>query len=108
MKVYRRFGEIMFKACQYAINDEKMITSLKQVNVKVAQGNLQKIITWTKKSGKGRQEWERACVERRLWLQKLKTPVKTRFVSKVIMFEEVLEFKKAIILCYGKKKTIAL
>ncbi len=31
-----------------------------------------------------------------------------RFVSKVIMFEEVLEFKKAIILCYGRKKTIAL
>ncbi len=74
MKVCTFFGQIMSKACQYAINDEKMIASLKQVNVKVAHGNLQKIITWTKKSGKGRQKWERACVERRLWLQKLKTP----------------------------------
>jgi hypothetical protein len=41
------------------------------------------------------------CVERELQLQKLKTPMKKRFVSKVIMFEEVLEFKEAILLCYG-------
>ncbi len=34
------FGHIMFKACQYATNDEKVTTGLKQVNVKVAQGNL--------------------------------------------------------------------
>jgi hypothetical protein len=33
--------------------------------------------------------------------KKLKTQVKTRFASKVIMFEEVLEFKEAILLCYG-------
>ncbi len=61
------FGHIMSKACQYVTNDEKVITSLKQVSVKAAQGNLQKIITWTKKSRKGKQEWERACVERGLW-----------------------------------------
>jgi len=61
------FGHIMFKAYQYVTNDEKVITSLKQVNVKAAQRNLQKIITWTKKSEKGKQEWERACVERGLW-----------------------------------------
>jgi len=33
--------------------------------------------------------------------QKLKTLVKTRFASKVIMLEETLEFKAVIILCYG-------
>ncbi len=54
-------GHIMFKACQYAINDEKVIVGLKQVDVKATQGNLQKIITWTKKSRKERQEWEKAC-----------------------------------------------
>jgi hypothetical protein len=42
----------MFKACQYATNDEKV--SLKQIGVKAAQGNLPKIITWRKKSRKGR------------------------------------------------------
>jgi hypothetical protein len=30
----------------------------------------------------------------------LKTPIRTRFASKVIMFKETLEFKQAILLCY--------
>jgi hypothetical protein len=28
--------------------------------------------------------------------------VKIRFVDKIIMFEETLEFKQVILLCYGK------
>ncbi len=47
-----------------------------QVNAKDAQATLQKSITWTKKSNKGRQEWEKAYIEW-LLLQKLKTPIKT-------------------------------
>jgi hypothetical protein len=43
-----------------------------------------------------------ACVKRGLWFWKLKTPMKTRFTSKVIMFEDVLEFKEALLLCYGQ------
>jgi len=54
----------MFKACQYATNDEKVTIGLKQVSVKATQGNLQR--QWTKKLGEGRHEWERACVERGL------------------------------------------
>ncbi len=87
------FGHIMFKTCQYATNDEKVTTSLKWVIVKATQENLQKAITWTKKLGKGKHEWETTCVKRGLWLQKLKTLVKKRFSSKVIMFKEVLEVK---------------
>ncbi len=34
--------------------------------------------------------------------------MKTRFASKVIMFKEVLEFKEAILLCYGRQKSIIL
>jgi hypothetical protein len=56
----------MSKVCQYATNDEKVTTSLKQINVKATQGNLQKMITWIKKLGKGRKKWERACVEKGL------------------------------------------
>jgi hypothetical protein len=41
-----------------------------------------------------------------LWPHKLKTPIKTRFASKVIMFEETLKFKATILLCYGKQKTL--
>jgi hypothetical protein len=45
----------MSKACQYAINDEKVIIGLKvHVIVKATQSSLQKTITWTKKLGKRR------------------------------------------------------
>ncbi len=37
-----------------------------------------KCITWTKKSKKGKQEWEKTCANLGLRLQKLNTPVKTR------------------------------
>jgi len=47
------FGQIMSKTYQYATNGEKVIASLKHVNVKVAQSNIQHIITWTK-IGKGK------------------------------------------------------
>jgi len=48
----------MSKACQYVINNEKVIVGLKlkvivglklKVIVKATQGNLQKTITWMKK-----------------------------------------------------------
>jgi len=60
------FGVIMSKAYYYVTNNENVIISLKHVNVKVAQDSLQNIITWTKKSKKGRQKWEKPCVEKRL------------------------------------------
>jgi hypothetical protein len=53
----------MFKACQYATNDDKVVTSLKHVNVKNAQANLQKTITWTKKKRKKGEAKMEACVD---------------------------------------------
>jgi hypothetical protein len=57
LKVYEGtcFGHVMFKACQYATNDNKVSKGLVLVNVKDVQAILQKTITlWTKKSKKGR------------------------------------------------------
>jgi hypothetical protein len=65
--------------------------------VKDFQATLHKTITWTNKSRKGRQEWEKACMDSGLWPWKLKIPIKTRFVSKVIMFEETSKFKMKIL-----------
>jgi len=48
--------------------------------------------TWTKKSGKGRQEWAKACKDSKRCIRKLKIHVKTQFASKVILFKETLEF----------------
>jgi hypothetical protein len=56
----------------------------------------------------GLVEWEKVCVESGLPPQKLKKPIKTRFASKVIMFEECFKFKKTIFVCYGKQKTMTL
>ncbi len=84
----------MSKACQYATNDEKVINDLKHVSVKATQGSVQEMFTWTKSLGKGRQKWEKACVENGLWLHKLQTPKKMRFARKLIMFDETLQFKK--------------
>jgi hypothetical protein len=64
-QVYERtcFGHVMFKVCQYATYNDKVFKGLMQVNVKDAQTILQKTITRTKKFGKSRQEWEKACIE---------------------------------------------
>jgi hypothetical protein len=53
-------------------------------------------------------EWEKACMDNGLRPWKLKTPIKTRFTSKVIMFEETLELKVVILLNYGRQKTLSL
>jgi hypothetical protein len=41
-------------------------------------------------------------------LENIRTPIKTKFALKVIMFEETLEVKQAIITFYKRKKTINL
>jgi hypothetical protein len=60
------FGHVMFKACQYATNDDKVSTLYTLVNVKDFQTGLQKTITWTKNQGKGgksgrRHAWIVGC-----------------------------------------------
>jgi len=60
------------------------------------------LVIWTKKYEKGMEEWEQPHSESGMQHQKLKTLMKTKFVGKVVMFKETLEFKNAIIFCYGK------
>jgi hypothetical protein len=38
----------------------------------------------------------------------MKILMKTKFVNKVIMFEETLKFKQAHLLCYGRQKTLTI
>jgi hypothetical protein len=47
----------------------------------------------------------RACFNVGLPHRKLKTPMKTRFTSKMILFQETLEYQDAINLCYGRQET---
>lgn len=97
------FGHIMSKVCQYATTEDKVCVGMKKVSLKTAQKSLQSCITWTKKSGVGRGEWNKACIEAGLPSRKLKTPVKTRFASKVVLFQETLEYADAINICYRRQ-----
>ncbi len=72
------FEHVFSKACQYGIAEEKVCKELKHVFVKSAQTDLQKYINWLKEFGKGRPEWNKACVEIGIRPRKLNTLVKTR------------------------------
>ncbi len=80
MKVFRVFVLAMFfsKSCQYATTNEKVCRNFKFISIKSTNSYLQKCITWPKKLGKGRQEWNKACSNSNLPPRKLNTPVKTR------------------------------
>ena len=52
-------------------------------------------------------EWNKACMDSSLRPRKLNTPVKTRFASKVLMFQQALQFRATISLCYSRQ-TMAL
>jgi hypothetical protein len=62
MKVLNFFFAHFFpKECQCVIIDEKVCRNLKFVLFKFTKSNLDKCITWPKKSRKGIQEWNKAC-----------------------------------------------
>jgi hypothetical protein len=56
------------------------------------------------KSSKGCNKWHKTSLNIGLSHQKLKTLVKTWFISKVILFQETLEYFDAINLCYGRQE----
>jgi len=68
---------------------------------------LPKNITWTKKSGKGWQQWHKTCELAGVFPKK-KTIVKIHFVSKVVPFQKTIEFKHVIVICYGSQQSLAL
>jgi hypothetical protein len=100
-------GHAMFKCCQYATNDSKVYVGLITISIRVTS-ILQKNITWIKKSGKGRQEWHKTCLHRGVPSRKLKTPIKIKFASTIVLFQKTLEYKHIIALCYGQQQSLAL
>jgi hypothetical protein len=73
---------------------------MKEVSLKDAQVALQQTIKWTKKFGMGIIEWYKVFYEIGKQHKKLKTHVKACFVSKVIMFQETLEYVNSINIYY--------
>jgi hypothetical protein len=57
------FGHPLSKACQYAIINDIMTYSLNYAFIKSTQVSIKKCITWSKKSNKGKQAWDKACID---------------------------------------------
>jgi hypothetical protein len=55
---------------------------MKEVSLENAQIVFQNIITWTKKSSKGKLEWEKACHEANMQHKIFKTSMKTHFAPR--------------------------
>jgi hypothetical protein len=80
------FGHAFSKACQHSTFDEKVCKGFRYVSIKFVQIDLQKCITWPKKSRKGKQEWMKAYITICIGLGKLNTPVKTRYKMQAFYF----------------------
>jgi hypothetical protein len=57
------WGHAMLECCQYITNDTKAFVSLTSISIKKCLIFCKRQITWTRKSGKGWQEWQKACLE---------------------------------------------
>ncbi|KAG0556897.1 hypothetical protein KC19_11G087000 [Ceratodon purpureus] len=89
------FGHVMFKACENATTDEKVCSRMREVSIDTAIATLKKTISWTTTSENRKQDWLKACVDAGLHPRKLRTPIKGRFASKVILFQEALDYQHA-------------
>jgi hypothetical protein len=72
------FGHVFSKACQYGIIEKFFCRNLNYVSIMSTQVDLQKCITWSKKSGKDKHEWNKACLETRIRPKKLNIQIKAR------------------------------
>jgi hypothetical protein len=94
------FGHVMSKACDNATNDQKVCSRMSEVSIDTAIATLKKTISWTTRSDNRRHEWLKACVDVGLQPRKLRTLIKGRFASKVILLQEALDYQHAFALCY--------
>jgi hypothetical protein len=76
------FGRTLSKVCQYVTSDEKATCGLPYAFIKSTQVDVHKCITWPKKSNKGQQAWEKACVDSSFIPHKLNTHV-NMFISMI-------------------------
>jgi len=79
---------------------------MKEILFKYAHGSLLKINTCIKKFEEGKLRLDKACIEASSPIQKLKTPMKTWFASKVILLQETLKNIDAIKIYYHKHNSI--
>lgn len=74
------FGHVL-SVFQYATSDDKVVRVFHYASIKTAQANVQKCITCLRKFDKGKQPWEKVCVDSSFSPLKLNTFMKMRYVK---------------------------
>ncbi len=69
--------------------------------MKDAQFTLQKTITWTKKSNKREARMGSSLPKNKFASKKVENLCETKFVSKVVFYQETLEYADTITMCYS-------
>jgi hypothetical protein len=77
------FGHVVSKGWQYGIVEEKVCKDMIFTSIKNAQFDIKKCNTWLKKSSKGKQQWNKACMDVGIQPRKLNTLIKTKLVFNV-------------------------
>ncbi len=92
------FGLAFSTACQYALTNEKVCKGFKYVFVKTTQSDIYKCIIWSKKLGKGKQEWNKACANLNILFKK-NILVKNKVIVKNLIFLVIIIFVKILLQC---------
>ena len=101
------FAHILSNAFN-AATSRGVYQDLESIDFNKVLSGLQKCITWTKKSGKGREEWYRACREENIQERLVPTPVKTKLASTVAMTVMMLKFRQVVDRCYSRQPSLNL
>ncbi len=88
------FGHVLFKTCQYFMNDDKVSMGLKKVSVKDAQIGLQTTILRLKSLGRGGKSGRKLVLKVVCCFMSSKHPSKQDLQAKSLCLKYVLNSKK--------------
>ena len=101
------FAHLLSNACNAALCNS-VDDGLALIDAKKAKASLQRCITWTKKSAKGRDAWFASCRAKGKKERVMPTPVKTRFVTSVLMMSMLLVYRDVVEHCYSNQEKLDL
>lgn len=101
------FADILSAACNKALSTT-LDVDFDSIDRKKARSVLQKCITWTKKSGVGRDAWYASCRAMQKTERVMPTPIKTRFVSTVVIMSMMLKYRDVVERCFSNQESVEL
>ena len=78
---------------------------LNRIDFNKVRATLQRCITWTKKSGKGKSECYKSCRKMNVKELLMPTPFKTRFVCTIVMLNMMLKYRQVVQHCFSNQSS---